>query len=173
MQTYSTLHAVIDYIDAHVEDGVDSDKLAEIGSFSKSHFFKLFVLNTGYTPMNYVLRRKLHFAAKRMISEKEKIVDIACRFGFESHDVFSRAFKRVYGVTPESYRRRRYTLPEMKKAAVGGNSKGGRIAVDVQIVERPAMRLLGVERRIGNAEGEATIGLGVIFSKLPAFVRPC
>lgn len=145
---------VIDYIDEHVKEYFDSDKLAEIGAYSKSQFFKLFTLQTGYTPMNYVLRRKLHFAAKRMITSQEKVVNIACEFGFESHDVFSRAFKRVYGITPESYKKRRYTLGEMTKAMI---KKRIQAKVNVQIVDRPSMYLLGVEGRIGNEQGEMSI----------------
>ena|GEM_PF-1564376 len=155
MESHSTIQSALDYIEDHVEACIDSDALAEIGYFSKSHFFKLFTHHTGYTPMNYVLRRKLHYAAKRMITGEDKIVDIAFQFGFESHDVFSRAFKRIYGIKPESYRKRRYTLHEMKKAAVD-SSKGGKANVNVEIVERPSICLLGIERRIGNGDGEAT-----------------
>ena len=115
MEKPATIQTVLDYIEDNVEARLDSDTLAEIGFLSKSHFFKLFTLLTGYTPMNYVLRRKLHHAAKRMITNKDKIVDISFQFGFESHDVFSRSFKRIYGITPESYRKRGYTLNEMKK----------------------------------------------------------
>jgi len=157
LEKQSGIQAVLDYIDHHIEETFDSDRLAEIGCFSKSHFFKLFTHHTGYTPMNYVRRRKLHYASKRMITCKDKIIDISCRYGFESHDVFSRAFKRVYGITPESYRKRRYPLPEMGKAVIGKQSRGEEAMVDVQIVERASMCFLGVEKRIGPEEGEATI----------------
>ncbi|MFC6331011.1 effector binding domain-containing protein [Paenibacillus septentrionalis] len=157
MEKYSTIQTVLDYIEDNMEACLDSDTLAEIGFLSKSHFFKLFTLHTGYTPMNCVLRRKLQYAAKRIIACKEKIADIAFQFGFESHDVFSRAFKRVYGITPESYRKRGYTLHEMKKVVVDNKNEGGKEKVDVQIVERPSMCFLGVERQIGHRDGEATI----------------
>lgn len=157
LEKHLRIQSVLDHIDEHVEDCLDSNSLAEIGIFSKSHFFKWFTHLTGYTPMNYVLRRKLHYAAKRMITSNEKIVDIAFQFGFESHDVYSRAFKRVYGIAPESYRKRRYTLPEMKKAVVEINGGGGKAKIDVQIVDRPSMCFIGVERPIGNGVGKATI----------------
>lgn len=104
--------------------------------------------------MNYALRRKLHFAAKRLITSQEKIVDIACEFGFESHDVFSRAFKRVYGITPDTYKKRSYTLQEMVKAKI---KKGVQSMAEVQVVNKPSMYLLGVERRIGPEPGEVSI----------------
>lgn len=157
MEKYSTIQTILDYIEDNVEACLDSDTLSEISFLSKSHFFKLFTLHTGYTPMNYVLRRRLHHAAKRMITCKDKIIDIAFQFGFESHDVFSRAFKRVYGVTPESYRKRKYTLHEMKKVVLDKKCEAGNMMVDVHIVERPSMCFLGVERQIGHRDGEATI----------------
>jgi len=92
------IEIVVNYIEDHVKDPFDCDRLAEIDACSKSHFFKQFTLLTGYTPMNYVLRRKLQFASKQLITGKEKIIDVAFEFGFESHDVFSRAFKIEHGV---------------------------------------------------------------------------
>lgn len=156
MEKPAAIQTVLDYIEDNVEARLDSDTLAEIGFLSKSHFFKLFTLQTGYTPMNYVLRRKLHHAANRMITNKDKIVDISFQFGFESHDVFSRSFKRIYGITPESYRKRGYTLNEMKKVELKKTSEGENKLVDVIVVERPSMCLLGVECAIGHAEGEVS-----------------
>jgi AraC-like DNA-binding protein/predicted transcriptional regulator YdeE len=178
LETQIQIEMVVNYIDHHVKEQFDSDMLAEIGACSKSHFFKLFTLHTGYTPMNYVLRRKLQFATKRLITRTEKIIDIALEFGFESHDVFSRAFKRVYGITPESYRKRRYTLPAMRKLEF---MKGEQNVVNVQIVDRPSMHLLGVEGWIGNGDGEMSISdvweryfqsYDQLFSKIENRVRP-
>jgi len=151
-----SIQAVLDYIDDHVEQILDSDRLADHCRFSKSHFFKLFMIYTGFTPMHYVLRRKLHYASKRVLSGSERIVDIACRYGFESHDTFSRAFKRIYGISPDTCRRRQYTLREMKKPVIG-HSEGG-IEVDVHITERPAIHLVGVEKPIGSEDGEMSFG---------------
>ncbi len=156
MHPSKRIQAVLDYIEDHVEDNLDSDGLAAHCLFSKSHFFKLFTIYTGYTPMQYVLRRKLHYASKRVLSSSERIIDIACRYAFESHDTFSRAFKRIYGVTPESCRRRRYVLHQMGKTAIYGIR--GESKVDVQVMQKPALILVGVEKPIGQEEGEMSFG---------------
>ncbi|WP_397376890.1 helix-turn-helix transcriptional regulator [Paenibacillus sp. p3-SID867] len=61
--------------------------------------------------MSYVRGRKLDLAAERLRNSNDKITEIAYDYGFESHDVFGRAFKRVYGITPENYWRGRFLLP--------------------------------------------------------------
>jgi AraC family transcriptional regulator len=71
MHPSKRIQAVLDYIEDHVEDNLDSDGLAAYCLFSKSHFFKLFTIYTGYTPMQYVLRRKLHYASKRVLSSNK------------------------------------------------------------------------------------------------------
>lgn len=104
MVSKETMKVILDYIDENIHEQITIEKLAEVSSYSAPHFFRLFFSYMDMTPMNYVLRRKLYFAAKKMVTTKHKVVDIAYDLGFDSHDVFSRAFKRYYGVSPITFR---------------------------------------------------------------------
>jgi len=55
--------------------------------------------------MEYVRRRRLVYAAKE-ICEGKRILDVAMDYGFESHNGFAKAFRKVYGYSPDEYRRR-------------------------------------------------------------------
>ena len=52
----------------------------------------------------YLRNRKLAFALKEVRDSKRCILDIALDYGFSSHEAFTRAFKKAYGITPSDYR---------------------------------------------------------------------
>lgn len=99
------IQSVLNYIESHVQEDIPSESLVALAGSSKSHFLRVFEAYTGFTVMSYVRGRKLDLAAERLRNSNDKITEIAYDYGFESHDVFGRAFKRVYGITPENYRR--------------------------------------------------------------------
>ena len=54
---------------------------------------------------DYLRLRKLAFALKEVRDSKKSLLDIAFDYGFSSHEAFTRAFKRTYGVAPSDYRK--------------------------------------------------------------------
>lgn len=54
---------------------------------------------------DYLRQRKLAFALKEVRDKQKSFLDIAFDYGFSSHEAFTRAFKRMYGVAPSEYRR--------------------------------------------------------------------
>lgn len=82
-------------------------KLAnEIGS-SRSTLAEKFTQIVGVPPMQYLIRWRMQIAASRISDGSAKIYAVAREVGYESETTFSRAFKRVVGQTPKSWRERR------------------------------------------------------------------
>ena len=61
---------------------------------------------TGETTKRYTSRIRLDHAAAQLLLTKRAIVDIAMESGFASHEVFTRAFLRRFGMSPRAYRAR-------------------------------------------------------------------
>lgn len=78
-----------------------SDKLG----YSEFYTTRKFREISGMQFRDYLRRRKLAFALKEVRDSKRELLDIAFDYGFSSHEVFTRAFKENYGVTPSEYRR--------------------------------------------------------------------
>src|SRR5512140_1016069 len=72
---------------------------ARIG-YSVQHFSRLFHSLTGESPGDYILRRRLTEAARRILVEPIPIAQIAREGGWTDYETFSRAFKRQFGVSP-------------------------------------------------------------------------
>lgn len=94
---------MLQYIDTHIKEKLNIEKLAGRAGFSPYHFCRVFQWNVGYSIMEYVRKRKLAFAAFDLNSG-HKITNIANDYGFETHSGFTKAFRRHFGCTPEKYR---------------------------------------------------------------------
>lgn len=78
--------------------------LAEFLGYSEYYVSRKFKKISGMQLRDYLRYRKLAFALKEIRDTKSGILDIAVKYGFSSHEAFTRAFKEAYGTTPSEYR---------------------------------------------------------------------
>lgn len=78
---------------------------ARVG-MSRSAFAERFTHLVGESAMQYVVQWQMHTAAMWIKENDAALGDVAARLGYESEAAFSRAFKRVVGVSPGAVRRR-------------------------------------------------------------------
>lgn len=90
------------YIDKHIEDKITLNEIADIGGYSDYHFCRLFARRVGISPIRYVTLRKLQYALYDL-SQGQKILDVAMKYGFESQEGFSKSFKNAFGYLPSKY----------------------------------------------------------------------
>lgn len=95
---------VLVHIQANLDEDLSLDALAKRVRLSPFHFHRLFRLAVGETLKQYTQRLRLERAANRLIIHDTTILDVALDSGFQSHETFSREFKRRFQVTPRGYR---------------------------------------------------------------------
>ena len=96
---------VLDYIDTHLGENLDLEKLSQVAAFSKYHFHRQFTGFFGISLFKYIQLIRLKRASYQLAFRKDiKIIDIAISSGFENHESFSRAFKKNTGQTPSEFR---------------------------------------------------------------------
>ncbi len=88
-------------------------ELAAGAYLSRHHFDRVITSLAGESPTRFRNRVLLERAAYRMTTTDVTLLEIAVEAGFSSHEAFTRAFKRGYGVAPSAWRRRpaRFRLP--------------------------------------------------------------
>ena len=102
-------HAII-YIEDHLTEPFSVVEAARYAGYSYYHLTRQFSAVLGESIGSYVRKRRLANAAKDLIYSDERILDIALKWGFESSEAFSRAFKSLYMMNPAAYRRNRLEL---------------------------------------------------------------
>lgn len=142
------------YIEEHVNEPITLFRLGQIAGYSPWHSERLFKELTGRTPFDYIRALRLSRAAERLRDEKARIIDVALDFVFDTHEGFTRAFSRQFGMTPVYYRRNTPPLKLFMPSPVrdyyfnlqkgdsrmSENTNAG--TVFVQVIERPARKLI-------------------------------
>lgn len=95
--------AVTEYIRRNITATIHSTELSKMACMSKSVFYRAFVNEFGVPPNRLVLIEKIRYAKSMMASGQMKIKDICYAVGFTDPNYFSRAFKKIEGITPGQY----------------------------------------------------------------------
>ena len=100
--------SVICYIEAHIADEkINHDDLARQIGYSWEHIRDMFRNDTGCSIARYIQGRKIKRSALELIHTDKTILDIALCYGFNNPETYTRAFRRVTGMTPGEFRRLR------------------------------------------------------------------
>ncbi len=113
MKNSNALDGSIDFIESRLTQTIDIGELAQQAFFSKTHYQRLFRAIVGEPVMEYVKNRRLQLACRDVQAGNTGILDIALRYGYDSHEGFTRAFKAYFGVTPSEYRKYSHTIAKL------------------------------------------------------------
>lgn len=143
-----------DFIDRHIQDVITLHMLAAEAGYSYYYSARIFKEVTGKTPFDYIRIRRLTLSALSLRPRNCKIIDVAFDFVFDSHEGFTRAFSKQFGMTPRQFRDdipplKLFMNPCIKKLYLTKNHGADHMTnhqnantVFVQVVERPARKAI-------------------------------
>ncbi len=144
----------IDFVETHLQNEITVADIAGSVSFSLFHFSRVFSRVSGYTPYDYLMRRRLSEATRRLLATDEKIIDIAVDYQFKAAETFSRAFKRVNHVPPRQARQMgvdgRYLTLRLERDYLLYLNSG--VSLKPVPVTLPAQDVAGIVGQIGSAD---------------------
>lgn len=158
MKWLSSMKASIDYIEDNLMNEIDIEAIAKVALSSSYHYQITFNMITGYTVMEYVRKRRMTLAAFDILNSNEKIIDIAFKYLYESPEAFSRAFKKIHGVSPSIARKDHHKLKSFSKISFQITIKGD-VELNYKIVDHEKFSVLGIKRAISlkNQENYTTL----------------
>ena len=93
----------IKYIQFNYSHDISIDDVAKSVGVSRSHLYRVFMLNVGKSPIDYLTEYRVNEACKLLRSGTLSIAEVAASVGFLDQFYFSRVFKRAKGVPPSKY----------------------------------------------------------------------
>jgi AraC family transcriptional regulator len=148
-----------EYIETKLREPITLRELAGAAGYSPWHAARIFKEATGLSPFEYIRSRRLTKAALLLRDGDDRVIDVALDFVFDSHEGFTRAFSREFGIAPKRYSRKtppirlfmpgraidtyRYYHKEQNVLKEEKDLSEKTVkAIFVQIIERPARKLL-------------------------------
>ncbi|WP_291587946.1 GyrI-like domain-containing protein [Bacteroides sp.] len=111
---YELVIRVQEYINRHLFDDLDSDKLSQITSVSKYHFRRIFKAVTGDNPGYYIQRLRLEYIAFKLMSTDISVPKILSQINYQNKHTLSRAFRNYFNCS----------IPEFRKKYSNGSPEG-------------------------------------------------
>lgn len=99
------IQQISDYIQFHLDEKLDIEAIYQLSGFSKFHFHRIFSAYTGVSVTRFIVLCRFKRASYQLAFHLQmNILEIAIDAGFESHEAFTRAFKKLTGQTPSEFR---------------------------------------------------------------------
>ncbi|SHI67742.1 AraC family transcriptional regulator [Desulfosporosinus lacus] len=161
MEWLSCLNEAINYMEEHLEDEIDLERVAQIARCSSFHFQRMFSYLADLPLSEYIRRRKMTRAVFDLQNSDEKIIHIGLKYGYESPTAFNRAFQSVHGMAPSVARAEGVTLkaypPISFKITIKGEAE-----MNYRIEKKSPFKIAGVREHYSmNIEDS--------FAKVPLF----
>ena len=153
MDWITGMQKAIDYIEANLTEELDYEKVAAESFSSSYHFQRVFSILCGYTLGEYIRLRRLSLAGAELATGKEKVIDIALKYGYDSPDSFAKAFQKFHGITPSQARADGNKLKSFSRLSIKISLEGGSI-MNYRIEEKDEIILTGYKRRFSGIPGE-------------------
>ncbi|NLW47445.1 MAG: helix-turn-helix transcriptional regulator [Firmicutes bacterium] len=118
MEWLQRMTDAVEYIEEHLEEPFEVAKIAQVASSSNFYFQRMFHMLTGNTVV------RLTLAAQELAVKKTKVIDVALKYGYETPESFTKAFKRMHGISPTMARLPVMNLKAFPRISVKLSVKG-------------------------------------------------
>jgi AraC family transcriptional regulator len=143
---------LMDYIETHLTEEISGKDISKIAGLSDYHFKRMFSYMAGMSLNEYIKNRRLSVANVEM-ANGAKVTDIAYKYGYQSIEGFSRAFREWSGYLPSEVIKNKIQK-SFPKFSFYIDIRGG-ISMEFKIEKKEMFNIVGVTKRVPiQFEGE-------------------
>lgn len=153
MSWLESIQRAIDYMEDHLLEEISIEDIANQANASPFHFQRTFSILTDITVGDYLRRRRLTLAAEELSRTDMKIIDLAFKYGYDTPEAFTKAFRKQHGVSPSAVRKGIGKLQSYSRLVIQVSLKGAE-PVKYRIVEKEGFKAVGVKRQFSCVNDE-------------------
>ena len=160
-----SIQKTIDYLEEHLLDDLTIETISSQANASAFHFQRTFTILTDISVGEYIRRRRLTLAAQELVSTNGKVIDVAYKYGYDTPEAFSKAFRRQHGVPPSEARKYMGKLTFYERLVIQVILKGAE-PMKYNIVERDSFRVVGIKREFSLENEENLKGIPKLWNEV-------
>ncbi len=142
MEWVERLNETVRYLEGHLTEDPDYERMGQIACCSAYHFQRMFTYMAGMTLSEYIRRRKMSLAAVDL-QNGEKVINVAEKYGYRSPTAFNRAFRSIHGIAPSSAQEKGVAVKAFPPIAFSITVQGAS-EMEYRVETREAFRIVGI-----------------------------
>lgn len=156
MAWVESIQKAIAYMESHLLEDITIETIAKQANVSPFHFQRTFAVLTEITVGDYLRRRRLTLAGEELLTTDVKIIDLAYKYGYDTPEAFTKAFRRQHEVTPSDARKGKGKLQSYNRLIIQVTLKGAE-PMKYRLVEKEAFQIVGVKREFPSVAPEENV----------------
>ena len=150
MDWITSINRALRHVEEHIQDeSLSVESVAAVTAYSPFYLQRLFYILTDMSLSEYIRGRRLSMAGQELQATGARVLDTALRYGYETPESFSKAFRRFHGVTPSAAQRTRVQLRYLNPLQLKLELTGGTI-MDYTLENMGPLTLVGLTRQFDN-----------------------
>lgn len=145
MEWIEGLNGAIRYMEEHMTEELDYEEIAKRACCSSYHFQRMFGYMADVSLSEYIRRRRMSLAAEDLLSGRDKIIDVALKYGYASPTAFNRAFQSVHGIAPSLVKKEGVSMKSYPPISFKITVKGVE-EMNYRMEEKEAFRIIGISQ---------------------------
>lgn len=160
-----SLQRAINYMEDNIMESISIEDIANQANVSVYHFQRMFMILTDISVGDYLRRRRLTLAAQELFRGSCKVIDLAYKYGYETPEAFTKAFRKHHGVSPSEARKYSGTLTSYSRLTIQVSLKGAE-PMKFRMVEREGFQVIGMKRQFSCINDENLIGIPKLWNEV-------
>lgn len=165
MAWVESIQKAINFIEEHLLDDLTMEQIAKVANSSVFHFQRTFAILTDMSIADYIRRRRLTLVAQELINNDNKIIDLSYKYGYDTPEAFTKAFRKQHGITPSDARKKLGNLQSYNRLVIQVSLRGAE-PMKYKIVEKENFQVVGVKRTYNCKTGENLNGIPLFWDEV-------
>lgn len=124
-QFMDRIQNAINYVEEHLYEKLEIEDIAKAAFMSQSSFYLIFSSILGTTIKDYIRKRRLSLSSYDLIYSNLNVLDVALKYQYYTSESYSRAFKKLFGISPKKYREINLFVNVFPRVALNYNNLSG------------------------------------------------